>query len=81
MVSGGQAPEVRLRWQNACVDGATAEIFLRLSSGDGTLLAIADRWEAKWRDAKKAAVEWAMLDLYSPSPARDTMGYTSGRRW
>lgn len=75
MVSGGQAPEVRLRWQNACVDGATAEIFLRLASGDGTLLAMSDRWEQKWQVAKKAAVEWAMLDLYSPRPAKDTMGY------
>lgn len=80
MVSGGQAPEVRLRWQYACVDGATADVFMRLASGDGTLLAMVDRWEQKWQMAKKAAVEWAMLDLYSPRPARDTMGYSRGRR-
>jgi hypothetical protein len=78
MVSGGQAPEVRLRWQYACVDGATADAFLRLASGDGTLLAMCDRWTLKWNEAKKAAVEWAMLDLYSPRPAKNTMGY--GRR-
>lgn len=77
MVSGGQAPEVRQRWQYACVDGATAEALLRVAGGDGTLLSLADRWEVKWREAKKAAIEWAMLDLYAPRPARDTMGY----RW
>lgn len=79
MVSGGQAPEVRLRWQYACVDGATADVFLRLASGDGTLLAMHDRWNARWQEAKKNAIEWAMTDLYSPRPAKDTMGY--GRRW
>jgi len=76
LVSGGQGPEVRARWQYACIEGATADVFLRLASGDGTLLAMVDRFEAKWQESKKAAQEWAMLDLYTPRPAKDTMGYT-----
>lgn len=79
MVSGGQGPEVRLRWQYACVDGATADIYLRLAAGDGTLLALADRYEAKWRESKAAALDRVATDVFSPRPAKDTMGY--GRRW
>lgn len=76
MVSGGQGPEVRERWQFACVNGAVADCYLRVAPGKPEVLALHDRYAAKWAAAKEAASELAMLEAYSPTPARDTMGYT-----
>ncbi len=76
MVSGGQAPEVRLRWQYAVVDGALVSIYMRLAEGSREAIALADRYEAKWRFHKDWAANYITLDLYSPGRARDTEGYT-----
>ena len=80
MVSGGQAPEVRLRWQYAVVNGAVADIYLRLAAGDTTLLPLADRAERTWQSDKKDAGDSIYVELQTPGRIRDTMGY-AGRRW
>lgn len=76
MVSGGQGPEVRLRWQYAVCDGAIADIFLRFGEGSPTSVALADRYTSRWAAAKNEALEYITLDLYAPQDAKDTMGYT-----
>lgn len=78
MVSGGQAPEVRQRWQNALVVGAAADVCMRLAPGDSQSLALADRFEAKWNGFKKIAEQESAQDLYKAMQAQDTMGYASG---
>lgn len=80
MVSGGQGPEVRQRWQNACVDGALIDLYLRLAPGDSIMLALADRMSARWSGAKKEAEGQMMEDLYKAVEATDTMGYTGPSR-
>jgi hypothetical protein len=76
MVSGGQGPEIRQRFQNALVVGAVADVCFRLAPGDSQFLAMGDRYEARWRDAKKEAEEQNTQDLYKAQQARDNMGYT-----
>jgi len=78
MVSGGQAPEIRQRWQNALIVGATADVCLRLAPGDSQFMALADRYEAKWRNFKSEADEQNTQDLYKAMQAKDTMGYALG---
>jgi hypothetical protein len=78
MVSGGQGPEIRQRWQNALVMGAAADVCMRLAPGDSQSIALADRYEAKWRAAKQEAESQNTQDLYKAMAARDTMGYGSG---
>lgn len=40
MVSGGQGPEVRQRWQDACVDGALSFIYRRLGNASREAVAL-----------------------------------------
>lgn len=75
MVSGGQGPEVRLRWQYLVVDGALELVYLRLAEGSPTVLALADRMNRLWEQGKMKAMEYITLDLYAPGEARDTVGY------
>lgn len=75
MVSGGQGPEVRLRWQYVVVDGALADIYRRFSMGDPDAVRLAQQYEAKWMDGKAEAKNYIVLDNYAPQQARDTMGY------
>lgn len=75
MVSGGQGPEVRLRWQYLVVDGALELVYLRMAEGSPTVLALADRMHNLWEAGKGEAREYITLDIYSPGEARDTMGY------
>jgi hypothetical protein len=79
MVSGGQAPEVRLRWQYACVNGAVAYTYQRLSAGDPTLLPLLDRAMAIWKADKAEAEETVYMDVKSPGRVRDVMGYVTPR--
>jgi hypothetical protein len=77
MVSGAQGPEVRARWQDAVVDGAIADCFMRVAEGSREALAMADRYSARWEAHKRAAIDYITLDIYSPQNPRDTMGYTT----
>lgn len=77
MVSGGQGPEVRLRWQYVVVDGALADIYRRFSLGDSLSVRMAIDYEAKWIDGKNEAKNYIVLDGYSPGIPFDNMGYTS----
>ena len=79
MVSGGQGPEVRLRWQYACINGAVAYTYQRLAAGDQTLLPLLDRSMAIWKADKKEAEETVYVDLKSPQRIRDVMGYVMPR--
>ena len=76
MVSGGQGPEVRLRWQYAVVDGALVDVYRRFSEGSRESLALADRYAQAWEAHKAEAKLYIVLDNYAPQPAKDTMGYT-----
>lgn len=75
MVSGGQGPEVRLRWQYAVVNGAISLLYLRLAEGNRDSIAVADRTEAMWQRDKAEALNYITLDLYTPGQPVDTMGY------
>ena len=75
MVSAGQGPEVRLEWQYVVVDGAVAEVYMRLASGDPSLIRLADRKVAKWEAGKRDAMERASLENAAPRPAQNTRGY------
>jgi hypothetical protein len=44
MVSGEQGPEVRARWQDAVVDGAIADCFMRVAESNREAMALADRY-------------------------------------
>jgi len=81
MVSGGQGPEVRLRWQYAVVNGAVAMVYARLAAGDTSLIPLLDRAEAKWKADKAEAESQVYVDLKAPQSIRDTMGYTSAYRF
>jgi hypothetical protein len=76
MVSGGQGPEVRLRWQYLGVDGALELCYLRMAEGSPTTIALADRMHGLWEAGKMKAMEYITLDLCAPGYARDTMGYS-----
>ena len=76
MVSGGQGPEVRLRWQYAVVDGALVDIYRRFSEGSRESLALADRYAAAWEAHKAEAKLYITLDVYAPGEAKDTRGYS-----
>lgn len=78
MVSGGQGPEVRLRWQYAVVNGALALCYMRIAAGDPNWLPLADRASAMWANDKKEAEAQNFLEQSSPSYAQDTAGYTWG---
>lgn len=75
MVSGGQGPEVRLRWQYAVVDGALVDIYRRFSEGSSESLALSDRYASAWAAHKQEAKLYIVIDNYAPGEARDTMGY------
>lgn len=81
MVSGGQGPEVRDRWQDAVVDGAVGLVYRRLADSSKEAIGMADRYEQIWQGHKKAGLEYITLDLHSPGYPRDTMNYTSPRRY
>lgn len=76
MVSGGQAPEVRERWQIAIVDGAVMNVYRRLAAGDTSFLPLFDRAQGIWREHKAEAEEQAAVELDAPRMVRDVMGYT-----
>lgn len=76
MVSGGQGPEVRQRWQDACIDGAIAFIYRRLADSSREAIAMADRYDGYWQRHKDEAKLYINLDLYSPGRAIDTEGYS-----
>lgn len=80
MVSGGQGPEVRDRWQYAIVDGAAANVFLRWSVGDAQFLPLYDRYQAMWLSHKREAENIEIKDLSRPGSGRDSMGYVRGWR-
>jgi hypothetical protein len=75
MVSGGQGPEVRSRWQYLVVDGALELIYLRFAENSPATIALADRMHRLWEAGQAKAMEYITLDLYSPAYARDTMRY------
>ena len=79
MVSGGQAPEVRERWQYAIVDGAVLDIYLRLAAGDTSFLPLADRAASRWRAHRDEAEKQTFVELHSPQMMREQMGYFFGR--
>lgn len=80
MVSGGQGPEMRDRWQYACVNGAVAYTYQRLAAGDPTLIPLLDRAMAIWNKDKSQAEEQT-IDVTNPLIPRDTMGYTAQGIW
>jgi hypothetical protein len=77
MVSAGQGPEVRARWQDAVVDGAIADCFMRVAESNREAMALADRYSARWQQHKAEGLEYITLDIYSPQHPRDTMGYSA----
>jgi len=79
MVSGGQAPEVRARWQYALSNGAIRLIYLRMAMGDPTFLPLADRAAAIWANDKAEAKQQVFVDIYRARQAKDTMGYVVPR--
>lgn len=81
MVSGGQGPEVRLRWQYAVVDGALIDIYNRMALGDSQCLVLARSYEAQWQSHKQEAKLYITLDAFAPGIAKDTMGYTNPGWW
>jgi hypothetical protein len=78
LVSGGQGPEVRDRWQDAVVDGAVGLVYRRLSEGNRDAAAMASFYDRIWKEHKSAGLEAITLDIYAPGEAVDTMGYTLG---
>jgi len=78
LVSGGQGPEVILRWQYAICHGALASVFRRLAAANREYFALADRAEAVWQTDKKEAQGQELLDIYKPGRARNTAGYGLG---
>lgn len=78
MVSGGQGPEVRLRWQYAIAHGALVTIYNRIAATKRDYIALADRMEATWQKDKSEAQAQELLDTYKPGVAKDTMGYKFG---
>ena len=78
MVSGGQGPEVRVRWQYAICHGALANVYRRIASAKREYLVLADRAEAVWVNDKEEAKQQALIDIYKPGEARDTAGYRLG---
>jgi len=77
MVSGGQGPEVRLRWQYAAVTGALALVYYRLAEGSLDCLALGDRAEAQWQREKSEAMKQSQSDIRALGPPKDVMGYTT----
>ena len=75
MVSGGQGPEVELRWQQAVCRGALSMVYSRLAGTKREYFALADRAEAKWASDKDEAKLQKLIDTYKPGMARNTMGY------
>lgn len=77
MVSGGQAPEMRQRWQDAIIDGTLALIYRRFAGSSREAVALARDYTSLWTMHKDAASLVAATEAYSPGRARDTEGYTN----
>jgi hypothetical protein len=75
MVSGGQAPEVRQRWQDAIVDGALSYLYRRLGNSSSEAVALSRDYTALWRMHKDEAKLYIETDIYSAGRRQDTEGY------
>lgn len=80
MVSGGQGPEVRTRWQYAVVNGAVSMCYARVAANDPSIIPLWDRAERKWQADKLESQQSVYVDLKAPQSIRDTMGYTKAYR-
>lgn len=77
MVSGGQAPEIPVQYQDGLPDGALMQIYERFAAGDSHYMAMADRARSRWAGwMERAKGHVSPLTLDRPRMARDTMGYT-----
>lgn len=82
MVSGGQAPEVPVQFQDGLPDGALMQIYERFAAGDSGYMAMADRARSRWGSwIARASSHVSPLTLDRPSMPRDTMGYTRPAWW